>query len=100
LPRVKRLSATVRRAVMRAVLARFGRVALPAFVVVVASGLANALIELGHPAALWQTGYGRVLAVKIAFVGLIALASYNHALRLRPRLLAANPHPDARLERR
>jgi copper transport protein len=100
LPRITSLSAPVRQAVMRSVLARFGRVALPAFLVVVASGLANALIELGHPAALWQTGYGRVLAVKMFLVALIALASYNHALRLRPRLLAANPHPDTRLERR
>jgi hypothetical protein len=41
-----------------------------------------------------------VLSVKIALVGLIALASYAHALRLRPRLLAANPHPEGRLERR
>jgi hypothetical protein len=31
---------------------------------------------------------------------LIALASYGHALRLRPRLLAANPHPPERIERR
>jgi copper transport protein len=100
LPRIMSIATPVRQAVMRSVLTRFGRVALPAFLVVVASGLTNALIELGHPTALWQTGYGQVLAVKIFLVGLIALASYNHALRLRPRLLAANPHPDARLERR
>ncbi|MEK6252179.1 MAG: CopD family protein [Actinomycetota bacterium] len=90
----------LRRAVMTGVLKRFGRVALPAFLVVVASGLVNALIELGHPQALWQSGYGRALAVKMGLVGLIASFSYVHALRLRPRLLGANPHPDARLERR
>lgn len=99
-PRVGSLVPDLRRAVMGSVLKRFGRLALPAFLVVVASGLANALIELGHPSALWETGYGRILAVKIALVALIALASYCHALRLRPRLLAANPHPDARRERR
>jgi hypothetical protein len=38
--------------------------------------------------------------VKIAVVGVIAAASALHALRLRPRLLAANPHPPERMERR
>ena len=100
LPLIKRLGQEARSAVMRSVLARFGRVALPAFLVVVASGLTNALIQLGQLQALWQTSYGRVLAVKIALVGLIALASYAHALRLRPRILTANPHPETKLERR
>lgn len=98
LPLIKRLRQDTRIAVMRGVLSRFGRVALPAFSVVVASGLINALIQLGRVQELWQTPYGRVLAVKIALVGLIALASYGHALRLRPRLVAANPHPGAKLE--
>lgn len=90
----------VRRGVMRAVLDRFGRIALPAFVAVAVTGSTNALIQLGHPAALWETGYGRVLAVKIALVALIALASYVHARRLRPRLLAGPSQAEARLERR
>jgi hypothetical protein len=75
-------------------------VALPAFAVVVVTGSANALIQLGRPAELWSSAYGRVLAVKIGLVALIAAASYMHALRLRPRLLAANPHPGERLIRR
>jgi copper transport protein len=90
----------VRRALLATVLPRFGRLALPAFVVVVATGLTNALIQLGHPEELWQTAYGRVLSVKIGLVGLIAAASYLHALRLRPRLVAVNPHPPSSLERR
>jgi copper transport protein len=90
----------LRREVMRVVLQRFGAVALPAFAIVASTGLTNALIELGHLDALWQTAYGRVLAAKIALVGLIALASYLHAVRLRPRLLAMNPHPPERLEHR
>src|SRR5207244_4959003 len=90
----------LRSAVMREVLDRFGKVALPAFLIVAVSGLVNALIELGHISALWQVPYGRVLAVKISLVGVIALASYWHALRLRPKLLSANPHPPEMLERR
>lgn len=100
LPALWRRSVQVRMAVMGSVLRRFGRVALPAFLVVVASGSLNALAQLGRLDALWQTAYGRVLTVKIGLVALIALASYAHALRLRPALLAANPHPSPRLERR
>ncbi len=90
----------LRLGVMRFVLKRFGAVALPAFLGVVASGLANALTQLGGVSPLWGSPYGRVLAIKIALVGLIALASYAHAIRLRPRLLTANPHPPEQAERR
>ncbi|MGH9380087.1 MAG: copper resistance CopC/CopD family protein [Thermoanaerobaculia bacterium] len=100
LPALWRRSTRVRMAVMGSVLGRFGRLALPAFLVVAASGSINALTQLGHLEALWETAYGRVLAIKIALVALIALASYGHALRLRPALLAANPHPPRRSEQR
>lgn len=88
------------RVVIAEVLPRFGRVALPAFGVVLVTGGANAVIELGRPAELWQSSYGRALAVKIALVATVAAISYQHALRWRPRLAAADPHPDPKLERR
>jgi copper transport protein len=100
LPVVYRTGRALRSEVMRVVLERFGKVALPAFLIVASTGLTNALIELGEVRALWDSSYGRVLAVKIALVGLIAIASYLHALRLRPRLLTTNPHPSERVERR
>jgi len=100
LPLAAKGAPELRREVMRAVLGRFGRVALPAFLIVAASGLTNALIQLGRIDALWQSSYGRILVLKIALVALIALASYWHALRIRPRLLKANPHPSDQLERR
>lgn len=100
LPLVRRGGPALRREAIRSVLPRFGRLALPAFLVVAATGTTNAILQLGQPEALWETAYGRVLAVKIAFVGLIAMASYLHAFRLRPRLAAANPHPDPASERR
>jgi copper transport protein len=86
--------------VMAEVLDRFGRIALIAFGVVVVTGLLNALIELGRPAELWQSPYGRVLAVKMGLVAAVAGISYLHAIRLRPSLGAADPHPDPKLERR
>src|SRR5581483_4534223 len=76
-----------RRRVMTDVLQRFGRVALPAAASVVGAGLLNALVELGRVSALWNTGYGRVLMIKMALVGLLLVASYVHAFVLRPRLI-------------
>lgn len=76
----------VRRTVISTVLPRFGRVALPAFVVMAATGSINALIELGALNALWNTAYGRVLAVKVVLVGAAAALSYVHAFHLRARL--------------
>lgn len=100
LPLVRRVEPEGRRAAMRSVLGRFGLLAVPAFLVVAATGLTNALIQLGEVPALWETAYGRVLAAKIALVGAIALLSYLHAIRLRPQLIAANPHSPERRERR
>jgi copper transport protein len=100
LPRIGGTPLSERLAVMRAVLVAFGKVALPAFTLLLGAGLVNALIQLGTPAALFNTAYGTVLLVKVQFVALIAVASYWHAVRLRPRLLAANPHPPRPAERR
>ncbi len=89
LPGVLWLGAGERRQVMRQVLARFGRIALPAFLILALAGVTTALLELGAVRELWSSEYGLVLLVKIALVATIALASYGHALRLRPRLLAS-----------
>jgi copper transport protein len=99
-PALARGSRELRLTVIGSVLGRFGQVALVAFVVVIATGSANALIQLGHPRELWESAYGRLLALKIGLVAVIAAASYAHALRIRPRLLAASPNPTEPLERR
>ena len=98
-PALRRGGRPVRQAVARHVLPGFGRVALPAFVVVAATGVVSLITQLGHLDALWTTAYGRVLLVKIALVGLLASASAVHAWRLRPQLLR-EPGPDARVDRR
>ena len=74
-------------AIAREVLAPFGRIAVGAFLVAVTTGLVSLVTQLGRVAALWDTAYGRLLAIKIVVVGLIAAASFLHARRLRPRLL-------------
>jgi copper transport protein len=56
-----------------AVLRRFSRVALGAVVVIGATGLARAVGELGGPAQLWATPYGRSLLAKTALLAPVAL---------------------------
>ncbi len=98
---LRRASPQQRREVARLVLLPFGRVALPAFAVVTTTGLISLITQLGSLAALWQTAYGRLLAVKIAVVAVIAVLSAMHAWRLRPELLAAGDHGGSgRRERR
>ena len=99
-PVVRSAQRATRLAVARHVLGPFGRVAAAAFAVAASTGLVSLVTQLGRIAALWETSYGRLLAFKIAAVGLIAAASAVHALRLRPRLLAASPHPPEPVERR
>ncbi len=99
-PRLRGMDVAGRRRIVEVVLPRFGAVAVPAFVTLVVAGAINAATELGSPQALWNDGYGRVLLAKTALVCGVALLSYRHALRLRPRLLAAGRDYDLRLERR
>lgn len=75
-----------RRRLVRTVLPRFGRIALPAFGIVVVAGSVNAIVELGRVSDLWRTAYGATLLAKIALVALAAGAAWLHAYRLRPRL--------------
>jgi copper transport protein len=89
LPHIAKLDQHARRVVMRDVLARFGRVALPAVLALAAFGAVNAIIELGSLTALWEQSYGQVLIVKVVLVAGILAASYLHAIRIRPRLLRA-----------
>jgi copper transport protein len=57
---------------------RFSRLALVAVAVVVATGLARAVGELGSPRRLVSTGFGRVLLAKAALVAaLVAIAAVN-----------------------
>jgi copper transport protein len=98
--RLRSAAPELRRAVTGELLPRFGRVALPAFLAVALTGVLNAYIQLRHPSVLWESSYGLTLLVKSALVVVIASVSYSHVFRLRPRLLAANPHPEATLERR
>jgi len=65
---------------------RFSRLAGLCLLGVVVSGVYRAWIELAGVSALWSTDYGRVLAVKLAFVlGLVGLGAVNR-FRVLPAL--------------
>ncbi len=70
----------------------FSRIALPAVVVLIASGVASNAVRLGSPAALFAPGYGRVLLLKLAFVGAAFLLGFYNWRKVRPSL-ARNPDP-------
>lgn len=65
---------------------RFSDFAMIAVLLVLGSGVFNAWLLVGNPSALLATGYGKVLLVKIAFVGaMVALALFSR-LFLMPAL--------------
>jgi putative copper export protein len=65
---------------------RFSRLAGLCLLGVVVSGSYSAWIELSGVSALWSTDYGRVLALKLAFVlGLVGLGAVNR-FRVLPAL--------------
>ncbi len=87
------------------VVPRFSNVALVSVLVLLGTGVAATVIHMPALNALWETGYGIAILVKIGLLtAAVALASGN-LLRSRPRLIAASGRPElgepaARLLRR
>jgi copper transport protein len=73
---------------------RCSNVALFSVLVLLASGTGATIIHMPALSALWQTGYGVAILVKIGLLAAaIGLASGN-LLRSRPRLIAARERPE------
>ena len=72
----------------RTVWARFSRLALAAVILLVATGVLNAVLRLQSVTDLWQTGYGRVLAVQVI---LVVAAVTGGALSRRTLRLGTEP---------
>ena len=73
-------------ALLPAVMRRFSTLAASCLTLVVLSGVYRAWVELPTVAALWQTAYGRILAVKVALaLGLVGCGAVNRYVVL-PRL--------------
>ena len=91
--------------VLSVVVPRFSAVALASVLVLLATGTGATIIHMPAVNALWDTGYGIAILVKIGLLtAAVALASGN-LLRTKPRLVAARTRPElgvpaARLLRR
>lgn len=73
-------------------LRRFSSLIVWVVVVIVAAGVTLALLQFDRPQSLWQTAYGRVFLVKMAFLAsLLGVAVYN-----RYRLTSGALQGDAR----
>jgi copper transport protein len=99
------LSPARRVAALSVCVPRFSNVALPSVLALLATGIAATIVHMPTVDALWKTGYGQAIIVKIAILtAAIGLASINR-LRSKPRLIAARGDPEqgapaARLLRR
>jgi copper transport protein len=75
--------------VLGATVPRFSGVALVAVLLLIGSGIAQAIVRLPTLGSLWSTGYGTALLVKIGLVAAaLAFAAVNR-LRSTPALVAA-----------
>lgn len=82
----RRLEADSRHSLTAALARRFSVVALISVLVLAASGIARAVVELSSLSQLWSEGYGRVILVKTGLLlALIAIGWLNRS-RLVPRL--------------
>ena len=78
-----------------AAIKRFSPVAMGCVLILALTGLAQANLVIGDPAALLGTGYGRALLLKIVlFAGLIGLGAL-HQMALAPRLATLRGRPSA-----
>ena len=68
------------------VVERYSRMAGWALLVVAVTGVANAALHLGALGALADTGWGRLVLVKAALLGVLALLGLAHRQRILPRL--------------
>ena len=83
-----------RAAALAAVVPRFSRVALGSVLALVATGAVAAITHLPTLAALWETGYGRSILVKLGLLAAALVLGVVNLLVTTPRLTAAGLRGD------
>ncbi len=78
---------------------RFSRIIPVALLLLLASGLFIAWVQVQQPTALWDTAYGRVLLVKLSLVALLLVFAAQNRWRLTQPVLRAEQAPTRRLVR-
>jgi putative copper export protein len=83
-------------------LSRFGTIAATSVVLLLTTGVANAVAQISDWDALYDTAYGRTLLVKLGIMGALLLAAGTNAFYLRPRMVeeADEGRPTDELQRR
>ncbi|MFZ0323725.1 MAG: bifunctional copper resistance protein CopD/cytochrome c oxidase assembly protein [Actinomycetes bacterium] len=71
---------------------RYSPMALTAFVAVGVSGVANAVVRLPHWSNLWDSGYGRLVSVKLALFVVLGVFGWWHRRRTLPALERGEPN--------
>jgi copper transport protein len=77
---------------------RFSAVALVSVLVLSATGVLRAIGELSAVSQLWSTGYGRLLIIKTALLGLLVALGWLNRYRLIPRSDTAGLRRSVRVE--
>lgn len=67
-------------------LQRFSTIAAASVLLLLATGLGNALVHISAPESLLETSYGRALSVKLGILLLLLTVAGANAFYLRPRL--------------
>jgi copper transport protein len=78
------------------VVARFSTMAGVSFAGIVVAGTLLAVAEVGSVANLFETGYGQLLLLKLALVGLLLFLAWYNRYLLLPGLLSAGATTDRR----
>jgi copper transport protein len=73
---------------------RFSNVAFVSVLALIGAGIGNSLFHLPTFASLWQTSYGKMVALKIIVLAVALLVASGNLLRNAPRLRAAERRPD------
>ena len=73
---------------------RFSNVALPSVLALLATGTLATIIHMPAVDALWKTGYGVAILVKIGLLSAAVLFAATNRLRAKPGLLAASAGAD------
>jgi copper transport protein len=73
---------------------RFSNVALVSVLVLLAAGTGATILHMPAINALWETGYGVAILVKIGLLYLAVCIARVNLLRVKPRLVAAREHPE------
>ena len=68
-------------------LQRFGVIAATSVIILLVTGVANAVAQISDWSSLVDTAYGRALLVKLGILGALLLAAAVNAFYLRPRIV-------------